>query len=175
MGLSSFTDAECLVSGAASGIGRATALALAARGAVVHLTDIDAAGMEETAAEIVAAGRTVGIARAVDLRDHASVLALADEVHSSHGSLDAVMNVAGVSTWGPIERLEHSDWTQMIEIDLVGPISVLEAFVPAMIEAGRVGHVVNVSSAASTAKPSLLRKALWSIVNCIGGNGGPIW
>jgi NAD(P)-dependent dehydrogenase (short-subunit alcohol dehydrogenase family) len=62
--------------------------------------------------------------------------------------MDVVMNVAGVSTWGTVERLEHSDWQQMIDVNLLGPISVLESFVPAMIEAGRGGHVVNVSSAA---------------------------
>ncbi len=58
------------------------------------------------------------------------------------------MNVAGVSTWGTIDKLEHSDWQQMIDVNLVGPISVLECFVPPMIAAGRGGHVVNVSSAA---------------------------
>ena len=58
------------------------------------------------------------------------------------------MNIAGVSTWGSIERLRHSDWQKMIDVNLMGPISVLECFVPPMIEAGRGGHVVNVSSAA---------------------------
>jgi NAD(P)-dependent dehydrogenase (short-subunit alcohol dehydrogenase family) len=62
--------------------------------------------------------------------------------------MDVVMNVAGVSTWGTIEKLQHSDWQRMIEVNLVGPISVLESFVPPMIAAGRGGHVVNVSSAA---------------------------
>jgi NAD(P)-dependent dehydrogenase (short-subunit alcohol dehydrogenase family) len=62
--------------------------------------------------------------------------------------MDVVMNIAGVSTWGTIDRLQHSDWQQMIDVNLVGPISVLESFVPPMIEAGRGGHVVNVSSAA---------------------------
>lgn len=84
----------------------------------------------------------------MDLRNHDAVVALAEEIHGAHGSMDVVMNVAGVSTWGTIEKLEHSDWQQMIDVNLLGPISVLEAFVPAMIAAGRGGHVVNVSSAA---------------------------
>ena len=58
------------------------------------------------------------------------------------------MNIAGVSTWGTIERLEHRHWQKMIDVNLIGPINVLESFVPAMIEAGRGGHIVNVSSAA---------------------------
>ncbi len=73
---------------------------------------------------------------------------MAAEIHADHGSMDVVMNVAGISTWGAIENLEHSDWQQVIDVNLVGPISVLECFVPPMIEAGRGGHIVNVSSAA---------------------------
>jgi NAD(P)-dependent dehydrogenase (short-subunit alcohol dehydrogenase family) len=139
---------RCLITGAASGIGRATALAAARRGAELHLTDLDAAGLAETARLVGAGGGTVLSAEQLDITDHDGVLALAAGVHAAHGSVDVVMNVAGTSTWGTIDRLTHSDWEQMIDIDLRGPISVLEAFVPPMIEAGRGGHVVNVSSAA---------------------------
>ena len=148
MGLDSFAGKQCLITGAASGIGRASALEAARRGATLHLTDVDEAGLAETAAAIERAGGRTGVVRAIDLRDHDAVVALAAEVDAAHGSVDAVMNVAGISTWGAIERLAHEDWMQVIEINLIGPISVLEAFVPAMIEAGRGGHVVNVSSAA---------------------------
>jgi NAD(P)-dependent dehydrogenase (short-subunit alcohol dehydrogenase family) len=139
---------RCLVTGAASGIGRATALAAARQGAELFLTDVDAEGLEGTRAEIELAGGRVGRAQALDIRDHEAVLALAAAIHADHGSVDVVMNVAGVSTWGTIERLQHSDWQQMIDVNLLGPVSVLEAFVPAMIAAGNGGHVVNVSSAA---------------------------
>jgi len=138
---------RCFVTGAASGIGRATALAAASRGADLYLTDIDAEGLERAAAEIGRAGK-VSYAKAIDIRDHQAVVALAEEIHAANGSMDVVMNVAGVSTWGTIDKLQHSDWQQMIDVNLIGPISVLECFVPAMIEAGRGGHVVNVSSAA---------------------------
>jgi NAD(P)-dependent dehydrogenase (short-subunit alcohol dehydrogenase family) len=144
----SLAGKRCFVTGAASGIGRATALAAAQRGAELHLTDIDAAGLEETAEAIRAAGGRVGYAGAADVADHEAVVAMAAEVHAAHGSMDVVMNVAGISIWGAIENLDHEHWRRAIEVDLVGPISVLEAFVPPMIEAGRGGHVVNVSSAA---------------------------
>jgi NAD(P)-dependent dehydrogenase (short-subunit alcohol dehydrogenase family) len=144
----SFAGKRCLLTGAASGIGRATALALAAKGADLYLTDVDAAGLERTAADVAAAGGRVGLHRALDLRDHDAVRALAADVHAAGGSVDVVMNIAGVSTWGTIDRLAHEDWQEMIDINLLGPIGVLEAFVPAMVEAGRGGHVVNVSSAA---------------------------
>ena len=58
------------------------------------------------------------------------------------------MNVAGISTWGRIQDLSIEHWRRTIDIDLMGPIHVLAAFVPPMIEARRGGHVVNVSSAA---------------------------
>lgn len=148
MAVATLSGKRCFITGAASGIGRATALLAARRGAELYLTDIQAEALERTVAEIERGGGRVGHSQALDLRDHDAVVALAAEIHAAHGSMDVVMNVAGVSTWGTIERLEHSDWQQMIEVNLVGPISVLEAFVPAMIEAGRGGHVVNVSSAA---------------------------
>ena len=139
---------RCFVTGAASGIGRATALAAARRGADLYLTDIAAEGLEETADLVRAAGGQVTYTCAADVADHEAVVAMAAEVHASHGSMDVVMNVAGISIWGAIEHLDHDHWRRAIEIDLVGPISVLESFVPPMIAAGRGGHVVNVSSAA---------------------------
>ena len=147
MPVKNLSGKRCFITGAASGIGRATALAAAAQGADLYLTDIQAEGLERVAAEIGRTGK-VSYAKAIDIRDHEAVVALAEEIHAAHGSMDVVMNVAGVSTWGTIEKLEHSDWQQMIDVNLLGPISVLESFVPAMIEAGRGGHVVNVSSAA---------------------------
>ncbi len=139
-------DRRCLITGAASGIGRATALAAAERGAELHLTDVQALG--DVVAEVERGGGRVGTATVADIADHDAVVALAEKVHAAGGSVDVVMNIAGVSTWGSIERLRHSDWQKMIDVNLIGPISVLECFVPPMIDAGRGGHVVNVSSAA---------------------------
>ncbi len=73
---------------------------------------------------------------------------MAAEIHEGHQSLDVVMNVAGISTWGSVENLQHEHWRRLIEINLMGPIHVIECFVPPMIAAGRGGHLVNVSSAA---------------------------
>ena len=148
MAVATLSGKRCFITGAASGIGRATALAAARQGAELYLTDIQGEALERTVAEVGSSGGRVAHSQALDIRDHDAVAALAEEIHATHGSMDVVMNVAGVSTWGTIERLEHSDWQQMIEVNLLGPISVLESFVPAMIEAGRGGHVVNVSSAA---------------------------
>jgi NAD(P)-dependent dehydrogenase (short-subunit alcohol dehydrogenase family) len=148
MPVENFSGKRCFITGAASGIGRATAVLAASKGADLHLTDINGENLERVAEEIRRTGGTVSHVKAIDIRDHDAVVALADEIHSAHGSMDVVMNIAGVSTWGTIDKLQHSDWQQMIDVNLMGPISVLECFVPPMIEAGRGGHVVNVSSAA---------------------------
>ena len=139
---------RCLITGAASGIGRATALAAAAEGAELYLTDIQAEALEEVAAEIGRRGGAVAYTRAADVADHDAIVAMANEIHAEHGSMDVVMNIAGISTWGKIEQLEHEHWRRTIEINLMGPIGVLESFVPPMIDAGRGGHIVNVSSVA---------------------------
>ncbi len=139
---------SCLVTGAASGIGRATALAASARGARLVLADRQAEALAAVAEEIGAAGGTVLAAGVIDVTDRETVEAFAADVHAEHGSVDVVMNVAGISTWGSVETLRHEDWRAMVEVNLMGPIHVIEAFVPAMVRAGRGGHLVNVSSAA---------------------------
>jgi NAD(P)-dependent dehydrogenase (short-subunit alcohol dehydrogenase family) len=148
VGIENLAGKRCLITGAASGIGRATAIAVAGQGAELFLTDRDGDGLERVAGEIRAAGGTVSHFATADVADHEAIVALAGEVHAIAPSMDVVMNVAGISTWGRIEQLEHEHWRRTIEINLMGPISVLECFVPPMIAAGRGGHVVNVSSVA---------------------------
>jgi NAD(P)-dependent dehydrogenase (short-subunit alcohol dehydrogenase family) len=139
---------KLFVTGAASGIGRATALAAAARGADLFLTDIDSAGLVRAVAAVRAAGGTVAAHRAMDIADFDAVRSFADRIHEEWGSLDVVMNIAGISVWGAVEDLEHRHWRKAVEVDLMGPIHVIESFLPPMIRAGRGGHLVNVSSAA---------------------------
>lgn len=142
--MKSFDGKICVVTGAASGIGRATARRLHREGAKLVLTDIDAGGLEEVAREVGALHH-----EAFDIADAGAVVAFAEAAHATcGGSVDVVMNVAGTSLWGQIKHLENEHWRKMVDINLMGPIYVMQAFVPAMIRAGRGGHVVNVSSAA---------------------------
>lgn len=143
-----YAGKRCLVTGAASGIGRATALRLAAQGAELYLTDRNADGLELTAADARALGGRVPVHRTLDIADYGQVAAFADAIHAAHPSMDVVLNIAGVSAWGTVDRLTHEQWRKMIAINLMGPIHVIETFVPPMVAAGRGGHVVNVSSAA---------------------------
>lgn len=140
---------KCLITGAASGIGRATALAAAARGADLFLTDIDDAGLAAVVGAVQRAGGRVSAHAALDIADLAAVRRFADEVHAAHRSLDLVMNIAGISVWGPVEELEPAHWQRVVDVNLMGPIHVIQCFIPPMIAAGRGGHLVNVASAAA--------------------------
>ena len=143
-----FAGKRCFLTGAASGIGRATALRLAAEGAELYLTDRNAAGLAATVADARALGAVVAAHRVLDISDVDEVAAFAADIHASGPAMDVVMNIAGVSAWGTVDKLTHRDWKSMIDINLMGPIHVIENFVPPMIEARRGGHLVNVSSAA---------------------------
>jgi NAD(P)-dependent dehydrogenase (short-subunit alcohol dehydrogenase family) len=137
-----------VITGAGSGIGRATALLATERGTRLVLTDVSADTLAETMRLVTEAGGTVAHHEALDVRDVDAVNAFAARTHEVTGSVDVVMNIAGISTWGRIQDLDIEHWRRTVDIDLMGPIHVLAAFVPPMIEARRGGHVVNVSSAA---------------------------
>jgi NAD(P)-dependent dehydrogenase (short-subunit alcohol dehydrogenase family) len=143
-----FAGKRCFVTGAASGIGRATALRLAAQGAELFLTDRDADGLAQTAADARALGAQVPEHRALDVSDYDEVAAFAADIHARHPSMDVVLNIAGVAAWGTVDQLSHAQWSKMVAINLMGPIHVIETFVPPMVAAGRGGRLVNVSSAA---------------------------
>ncbi len=148
MAIDTLEGKRTLITGAGSGIGRATALRAAREAAELVLTDIDADGLKRVAEEAASAGGVVQLAEPVDLADYDAVVAFSGRVHERVESMDVVMNIAGISTWGAVENLEHRHWRRTIDVDLMGPIHVIECFLPAMIRAGRGGHLVNVSSAA---------------------------
>ncbi|MCS3781805.1 SDR family oxidoreductase [Tsukamurella ocularis] len=139
---------KVLVTGAASGIGRATANLLAAHGAELVLTDINTEQLDAVSRHVTALGAKVIASRAFDVSDYDAVRAFADEVHAAAGALDIVMNVAGIAVWGTVENLTHEQWRKTVDVNLMGPIHVIETFVPPMIAAGRGGQLVNVSSTA---------------------------
>ena len=145
---SSFAGKRVFITGAASGIGRATALHLAREGAELYLTDVNADGLEQTVADARALGADVPKHRALDVSDYDAVARFAADIHTHHPAMDIVMNIAGISAWGTVEHLTHQHWRSMIDVNLMGPIHVIETFLPPMVAAGRGGQLVNVSSAA---------------------------
>jgi NAD(P)-dependent dehydrogenase (short-subunit alcohol dehydrogenase family) len=139
---------KALVTGAASGIGRATAIAMAERGARLFITDINEPGLEDTRRRIEEGGGEVCLSRALDISDYAAVKALASEIHSKFGPLDILANVAGVALFSQVEDMTHEQWERVVNVNLWGPYHTIECFVPEMVRAGNGGHIVNVSSAA---------------------------
>ena len=140
-----FTDKVALVTGAASGIGRAVAERLAAEGATVGCLDIAIPGCEETAATIVAAG---GKARAY----HCDV-AVADEVTTSVAAMSSdlgaptiVCNIAGIGKFARSVEQPIAEWQRIIDVNLTGTFQVIQACLPSLLETG--GVVVNAASTA---------------------------
>jgi NADP-dependent 3-hydroxy acid dehydrogenase YdfG len=147
-GIKDFKNKVTVITGAASGIGRCTALAMGKLGCRLFLTDINGNGLKNTVDVITNAGGQVCLARAFDVGDYQSMASFAKEIHEGYGSLDILINVAGIALFSQIEDIPHSDWEKVIKVNLWGVIHGLECFVPEMIHAGKGGHIVNVASAA---------------------------
>lgn len=136
------------ISGAAGGIGRATAVEMAKAGGRLFLTDINGNGLDETCSLIRRTGNEVCMAGAFDIADHDAVSAFADEIHSRFGPLNILVNVAGIALFSQIEAMSHTDWEKIIGVNLWGVIHGIECFVPEMIRGRGGGHIVTVSSTA---------------------------
>jgi len=136
-----------LVTGAASGIGRETALALGRRGAGLVICDLDEQGLGETEAMLRGLGREV-LARRVDVADREQMRGFAEETLAQVGVVDILMNNAGVGLGAGFLDTSLDDWDWILRINLLGVVHGCHFFVPAMVERGAGGHVVNVSSAA---------------------------
>jgi NAD(P)-dependent dehydrogenase (short-subunit alcohol dehydrogenase family) len=139
-----------LITGAATGIGRETALALARAGADLVICDVNESGLEQTAADLRALGRTI-LARRVDVARREDMQALADEVHRERAAIDVLVNNAGVGLGATFLETPLEDWEWIVRINLWGVIHGCHFFVPPMVARGQGGHVVNVSSAAGFA------------------------
>ena len=136
-----------VVTGAASGIGRALCLAFARAGAHVVAADVDDAGMAETVAGVRKAG-TKGLAVRTDVTKLASVQALAERAWAEMGRVHILCNNAGVAIHGGLESATHRDWEWVLGVNLWGVIHGVEAFVPRMIAQKEPGHIVNTGSMA---------------------------
>jgi NAD(P)-dependent dehydrogenase (short-subunit alcohol dehydrogenase family) len=154
-GVFSVAGRVVVVTGAASGIGRASALELARRGARVALGDRDAGGLETAAAALRALGAEVR-AVVVDVTREHDVEHFRAEVERELGVADAIVNAAGVVVVGGFLATSPDDWEHTLAVNLRGPMLVCRAFLPAMLARGRAGAIVNVASAAAFFTPSEL-------------------
>lgn len=180
-----------LVTGAGSGIGEATAHAFADRGATVLCADIDSAAAERTAQACAQSGpeqaerpeqskqpEHTGRAYAVDVADQDAVTEMATRVADEHGSLDVLVNNAGVGMSGRFLAMAPEDWDWILGINLMGVVHGCQAFGPAMVERGR-GQVVNMASGLAytprATEPGYVtsKAAVLALTRCLRADWGP--
>ncbi|TDD35375.1 SDR family oxidoreductase [Actinomadura sp. KC06] len=143
-----FEGSLVVVTGAGSGIGRATALAFAERGAEVVAADLDLAAAQRTA-ELTGLLGPEGHAVKVDVSDPAAMEDFAKSVLHDHGVPDVVVNNAGIGMAGSFFDHTADDWRKVLDVNLWGVIHGSRLFAAQMVERGQGGHIVNTSSAAA--------------------------
>ncbi|MET9695515.1 SDR family oxidoreductase [Streptomyces sp. NPDC006529] len=138
-----------LVTGAASGIGRATAFAFAEAGARVVAVDRDGEGAARTAemARLVGAPQAWG--ECVDVADEQAMEKLAEKVAAEYGIVDVLVNNAGIGLSGPFLETSSEDWKKVLDVNLWGVIHGCRIFGKQMADRGQGGHIVNTASAAA--------------------------
>jgi NAD(P)-dependent dehydrogenase (short-subunit alcohol dehydrogenase family) len=137
-----------VVTGGASGIGRSIALELARRGADVAIADVNTERLAETVSALTAVGRgALGVH--CDVTSDVEVESFRDATLERFGRVDVLCNNAGVAVLGPPERVAMADWEWILQVNVLGLVRGVRAFVPAMVERGD-GHVVNTASVAGT-------------------------
>src|SRR3954463_9192851 len=142
--MSEFSGKVVVVTGAGSGIGRATARLFGRLGAKVHVTDIDAAAAEAVAREIGNGAR----AHHVDSSDPEQLERLAQAVYDEDGAGDVLHNNAGIGHAADIDKTTVEDWERVIGVNLLGVAYGIQAFVPRMLAQGRPASIVNTASMA---------------------------
>lgn len=133
-----------VLTGAASGIGRATALALAGRGCHLALADIDAAGLASTAEACSRLG-VRATQHPLDVASASQVAALPAAVLATHGQVDLLINNAGVAVGGHFDQVSEADFDWLMAINFHGPVRLTRAFLP-LLRAREQARIVNISS-----------------------------
>lgn len=144
--MDSIAGKTVIVTGGASGIGRALCEVLGMRGAILTVADIDPDGLSETVSELTRRGCDARGA-VLDVTDHAAVKRLVDATVAEHGRLDYIFNNAGIAVLGEAQDFSYDDWHRVIDVNLYGVVHGVMAAYPVMIRQGH-GHIVNTASAA---------------------------
>lgn len=136
-----------VVTGAASGIGRAISAELLARGDTVIVSDLNEVAAKETAAQLSARGpgRATGVG--MDVTDEQAVADTVRAVQAEHGRLDVMVNNAGIDITGLVEDLQTAHWKCAFDVNVYGVVHGIQAAYPIMLQQGS-GHIVNIASVA---------------------------
>lgn len=137
-------DKIALVTGSAHGIGLATAQLMAAEGAHVYITDVDGAGAEKAAAELVAKGLKAS-SMVVDVSRGQDVTALVRSIEQQHKKLDVVVNNAGINVRTDFRNMSDADWVKLREVNLDGMIRIARDAFPLMKASGKAS-LINLAS-----------------------------
>jgi NAD(P)-dependent dehydrogenase (short-subunit alcohol dehydrogenase family) len=138
-----FTGKVAIVTGGASGIGRALGVELVRRGARVVLADVNGEGAQAVARALVPSGAATGAT--VDVTGAAEVERVVHETVATHGRLDYLINNAGIAIMGDARHMTLADWNHLVDVNLRGVIHGIAAAYPLMIRQG-FGHIVNTAS-----------------------------
>ncbi|MFT4089028.1 MAG: SDR family NAD(P)-dependent oxidoreductase [Gordonia sp. (in: high G+C Gram-positive bacteria)] len=142
--MKNFEHKVAVVTGAASGMGRSLAVQLTEAGARVAISDVDADGLKETARLCLEAGAEPRF-DTLDVSDRTAVHAYADSVAAEFGTVNLVINNAGITIFGTVEASPYEDIEKVMNVDFWGVVHGTKAFLPHLIASGD-GHVVNISS-----------------------------
>jgi NAD(P)-dependent dehydrogenase (short-subunit alcohol dehydrogenase family) len=140
-----FTGRIAVVTGGASGIGKALVRALLAEGAKVVIADVEQGALDQAVAQLSAGGEVSGVVTDVSRRD--SLEALAEQVYARHGACHLLFNNAGVAAPSAnVWETTVNDWAWVHGVNVMGVVHGIQAFVPRMIASGEPGHIINTSS-----------------------------
>jgi short-subunit dehydrogenase len=138
---------KVLITGAASGIGRAAALAFGRHGAYIIATDINPQALEQVRIDIEALGATC-VTHQVDVSDSSAMRMLSSHLEASLGPMDVLINNAGIGYLGQFLQSDLKHWQRVMDINLMGVVHGCYHFIPSMINATGARHVLNVASVA---------------------------
>jgi len=141
-----FTDKIAIITGAASGIGRALGIELALRGAIVVMADVQTKMLEEVVESINQGGYKVK-AVTLDVTDFEAVKALVSDTVAQYGRLDYIFNNAGIAVGSEVRDCSIDDWRNVLDVNLFGVIYGVTAAYPLMVKQG-FGHIINTASIA---------------------------
>ena len=144
--MSRFEDKVALLTGAASGIGRATALQLASEGASVLGVDVNQEGLEETASLVREAGGNIHV-QTCDVRSRQACFDAVDDAVGRFGKLDILGNIAGVNRFAHFHEMSEEEWNLLRSVNIDGVFFMCQAAIPKVIEAK--GNIVTIASVAA--------------------------